>query len=226
MDISGWTNITSESIKNYWGRSIDFTELLIGAVVIVILGLIIARIIKWAVITILDSIKIQKFFDRINFTDVLKKAGISFKAPEVCGSFVSWLTIIAFLVPAFKILGLAGVSDLLEKLLSFIPNVVIALTILLLGGLIANVLSQVVKAAAASIGATSSKVLSVITRYVVYIFVGFAALFQLNIAPYFLQVMFTGLVAALAIAAGLSFGLGGQTQASDLLKKIREDFKK
>lgn len=226
MNISDWTDLTTESINEYWGRVIDFSGLLIGAIIVVISGLIIARILKWAVITILDSLKVQKFFDRINLTDILKKAGINFKASQAAGNFVSWLTVTVFLIPASKILGLNDIANLLENLLLFIPDVVIAILILLIGAIIADVLSQVVRAAAASIGATSAKVLSVITRYVVYIFIGFTALFQLGIQPYFLQVLFTGLVAALAIAAGLSFGLGGQSAASDLLKKVRDDFKK
>lgn len=224
--ITDWSSITSDSINEYWSRIIDFIPNLIGAIIIVAIGLIVGMILKWAVVTILDAIKIQSFFDRIHFTELLKKAGIAFKAQEVSGQFIKWLTIVIFLIPAAKILGLEDISQLLENLLQFIPNVVVAAMILLIGTLIANLMAQVVKAGSASIGLTTSRVLGTITRYVIYIFIGIAAFFQLNVPPYLINVMFTGLVAALAISAGLAFGLGGQTAASDLFKKIREDFKK
>ncbi len=226
MNISDWSSTTINSISDYWARIIDFTPKIVGAIIIVIIGLLIARILKWAVITILDAAKVQKFFDRINFTEVLKKAGINFKASETCGNFVGWLTTIVFLIPASKIIGLDSIADLLENLIKFIPNIIIAMMIILIGSIIANLLSQIVKAGAASIGATSAKVLSVLTRYIVYIFIGFTAFYQLNIPSYLINVMFTGLVAAMAIAGGLSFGLGGQSAAADLVKKIRDDFKK
>lgn len=226
MTISDWTTTTSDSISQYWTRIVDFLPHIIGAILIIIVGLIIAVILKWAVVTILEALKVQLFFDKVKFTEVLKKAGITFKSEQVCGEFVKWLTIIVFLIPAAKVVGLGAISDFLERILSFIPNVVVAALIVLLGTLFAGLMAQVVKAAAAGLGVTSSRVLATLTRYIIYIFVGFAAFFQLGISSYLINVMFTGLVASLAIAGGLAFGLGGQTAASDLIKKIREDFKK
>ena len=226
MIISDWSSTTIDSVSGYWSRIVDFTPKIIGAIIIIAIGLIIARILKWAVVTILEAIKIQSFFDRIHMTDLMKKAGISLKSEEISGEFIKWLTIVIFLIPSAKTLGLDSISGLLEKLLLFIPNVIISALIILIGTLIANLISQLVKAASASIGATSSKVLAALTRYVIYIFIAFAAFFQLNVPTYLISVMFTGLIAAIAISAGLAFGLGGQNAAADLIKKLREDFRK
>ncbi|MDO8513367.1 MAG: hypothetical protein Q7S37_02595 [bacterium] len=224
--LSDWYNTTIDDVSKYWDRIVDFTPRLIGAVLIIVVGLIIARLLKWAVITILEALKVQTFFDRIHFTEVMKKAGITFKVESVSADFIKWLTIVIFLIPSAKILGLDSISDLLERLLLFIPNVIITALIVLIGTLFANVLSQVVKAGSAGIGMTTSRMLAGITRWVIYVFIAFAAFFQLGIPTYLISVMFTGLIAALAIAIGLAFGLGGQNGASDLVKKIREDFKK
>lgn len=226
MIITEWSETTADNINEYWSRIIDFVPNILGAIIIVVIGFIIAAVLKWAVVTILESLKLQSLFDRIHVTDLLKKAGMTLKSEEASGQFVKWLTIIIFLIPAAQTLKLDAIKDLLERLLQFIPNVVISLLIIMIGAIIANALSQIVKAAAASIGANTAKILGAITRYVIYIFIAFAAFFQLGVPYYYISVMFTGLVAAIAISVGLAFGLGGQTGAADLVKKLREDFKK
>lgn len=226
MTISDWSAITTESIDTYWTRIVDFLPSMIGSIVIIIIGILIARLLKWAVITVLESVKIQNFFDKVNFTALMKKAGFNFKAPQVSGEFINWLTIIIFLIPAANILGLSRVATLLDNFISYIPNVAIAVIIILIGSLFTNFIAQIVKAAATGIGATTASVLSTLTRYILYIFIAFAAFFELAIPGYLINMTFTGLIAALAIAFGLSFGLGGQTASSDLIKKIRDDFKK
>lgn len=223
--ISDWFNITKDFVSDSSNRIVDFIPNLIGAILIVIIGLIIAAILKWAVITLLEAIRIQKLFDQVKFTEVMKKAGLNVSIPAVSGEFVKWLTIIVFLIPATQVIYLDKVNELLDNLLQYIPNVIVAAAILLIGVIIANLLSQIVKAAAAGIGVYTANILGVITRYIVYIFIGITALSQLNISPYLLNAMYTGIMAAFAIAAGLAFGLGGQNAASDLIKKIREDLR-
>lgn len=226
MTVRDWSTTTTDAITDAWARIISFLPNLIGAIVIVIVGLIIASVLKWAVIRLLEAAKAQRFFEQVRFTDTMKKAGLTVNIPAVSGEFVKWLTIIVFLIPASDVLGLNSISQLMEDILRFIPNVVVAILIILIGAIIADFLAQVVRAAAAGIGATTAGVLSAITRYSVYIFIGLAALNQLGVAQAFVSILFTGLVASLAIAFGLAFGLGGQNAAADLIRKIREDFRK
>lgn len=226
MSINDWYDITSNFVKDSTTRVFDFIPNIIGAIIIVAIGLIFAAILKWAIITVLEAIRIQKLFDQIRFTEVMKKAGMPVSIPAVCGEFVKWLTIIIFLIPATKVLYMDKINDLLESLLQYIPNVIIAIAIILIGLIIANAISQVVRAAAAGIGANTANILSVATRYIISIFVIMAALAQLNIPVYLVSAMYTGVMAAFAIGVGLAFGLGGQSAASDLIKKIRDDLKK
>jgi hypothetical protein len=226
MIISDWLEVTLETISDTWIRILNFLPNAIGAIVITIAGVIIAGILKWAVITVLEAAKVQRFFDQVHFTEVMKKAGINLKAPEIGGQFVKWLTIIIFLIPASEILGIQTIANRLNDLLSYLPNIGIATVILLVGILTANFLANVVKATAAGIGVNTAHLLSTITRYVIYIFIAITVFFELGVPQYMLNVIITGLIAAIAIASGLAFGLGGQSAANDLIKKIREDFKK
>lgn len=225
MEITDWSSTTLSNIGQYWSRIINFTPRIIGAILIVLAGFLIAKILQWSVVTILEAVKIQNFFDRIKFTSLLKKAGMTFDALKVCGEFTKWLVVLIFLIPAAENLGLTELSSLIDSFINFIPNAIIAILIIYIGAIITNVISQIVKAAALSLGATNAKILSTLTRYLLYIFISLAAFYQLNIPSNIINLLVTGLVAALALAFGLSFGLGGQSAATDLIKKIREDFK-
>ncbi len=226
MTVRDWTSTTTTAISDAWTRIIDFLPSLIGAIVIILVGLIIAAILRWAVVKILETVRIQRLFDQIRFTEAMKKAGLVVKISEVSGEFVKWLTIIIFLIPAAEVLGLDQISNLLDSVIRYIPNIAVTIFIVLIGVVIAHFLSQIVRASAAGIGAQTAGILSTLTRYAIYIFVAIIAMQQLGIALPLVNILITGLVAALAIASGLAFGLGGQSAAADLIRKLREDFRK
>jgi hypothetical protein len=139
---------------------------------------------------------------------------------------VKWFLIIAFLLAAVDILGLGQVSMFLQRVLVYVPDVVIAVVILVLGVLAARLLQRTAEATTVhSVGVSASRAIGSLTRWSVLILAIWAALIQLNIAVVFLQTLLTGLVAMLAIAGGLAFGLGGKDAAKDFIDKVRQDIK-
>lgn len=226
MTIHDWTTITSDAIKEAWNRIIDVLPALIGALVVIIVGLIIAAIVRWAIIRILEAAQVQKFFDQIRFTETMKKAGLPVKISTVCAEFVRWLIIIVFVVSAAEILALDQVKSIFDNILSFVPTAASAIIVLFLGIVIANFIAQIIRAVAAGMGTETAGTLATAGRYVLYIFVVLIALAQLQINAGIINIFFTGLIAAFAISAGLAFGLGGQGAASDLIRRIREEFRK
>ena len=139
------------------------------------------------------------------------------------GGIVKWVLIIVFLSASLEILGLSQFSQLLnERVLTFLPNIVVAVFIFVVAVILADILEKVVRVAVEGTRAGHGHVVGAIVRWSVWILAFVIILDQLRIAGALPQTLFTGLVAMLAIAGGLAFGLGGK----DLAREILEDFKK
>lgn len=223
--VTWWDSIVL-AVQEAWEKILGFLPNLIGAFVIILVGLLVAYILRWIVVQILNAIQLQTLSDKVKFTDVLKKMGVTATVSELLGNLVKWVTIIIFLLPALQVLGLSQVTDVLYKILGYIPSVIVAGFIILVGVIIADIVAHVIKGTAVTVGVTTATILATVAKYAIWIFVGLAALVQLGVATNLLITLFTGVVAMVAIAGGIAFGLGGRDAASDLIKKIREDFSK
>jgi hypothetical protein len=225
MTIDVWGTTTRDMIQNVWDRTVVFVPNLVGAVVVVLIGVIIGLIVGYVVTKVLQAIKLQSLSDQVQLTNVLQKAKMRSDISEIVGSFVKWVIILTFLVPATTILGLIGVRDFFESVLLYIPQVLAVVVLVLFGYLLAEMFGRLVRASVDSFGLTVAKVAESLTKWSIYVFVVISALFALGVPREFTVIMFIGLVSALALAVGLSFGLGAQTHMNDLVKRIRDDHK-
>src|SRR3989344_3192681 len=140
------------------------------------------------------------------------------------GGFAEWFVIVVFLVAAFDVLGLNQVTAFLQQVvLLYLPQVIVAALILLAAAVIAEAMQKVIVGSAKAVGVKFAHLAGTITRWAIWVFAILAALFQLGIAAAFIQTLFTGMVVALALALGLSFGLGGQEAAARYIEKIRQE---
>lgn len=226
MTVKDWSSITLDSLSSSWNRIINAFPAVIGAIVILIIGVLIAYLLRWAVATILKAANVQRLFEQITFAQTLKKAKINNDIAIITSQFIWWVTIIFFLLPAANILGINQVGDSLNSILNYLPNIGITVVLVLLGVLIANFVSKVVKATATTVDSATGDLVAAIARYGVYIFTFLLALSQLGIPSTVWNYLVIGFTAALAIGIGLSFGLGGKDSATDLIKKLRTDFRK
>jgi len=225
--INMWGTTTRDIVQNVWDRIVSFTPNLIGALIIVLVGVIVALILNYIVVQILRAAQVQKWLgEQSRLTDVLKKARMRTDLAEITGSFVKWVVILAFLVPAAQILKVDGVRDFFEGVISYIPRVLGVGFLVVFGSMVVEMIARLVRASLDSFGLTVSRVVEMIVRWAFYISIGITAMFALGVSEQFTVIMFIGVVSALAIALGLSLGLGGQTHMNDLIKKIREDLKK
>lgn len=225
MTVTSWGEAISEAVVSSWEKILGFLPNLIGAIIVFLIGLIVAWVIKWVLIQFFTLIQIQKLSDQIRLTEILKKMKANTNLAEIIGVFFYWIVIVIFLLPVFKILGLSEISNVLYLILGYVPNVLVAGFMIFIGVLVADVMANLIKAAAVSIGTAVSGFLASLARYAIIVFVILAALAQLGVATYFLQTLFTAFVAFLAIAGGLAFGLGGKDAAKDFIDRMREDFR-
>jgi len=213
------------SLQQAWASVANFTPRFIGAIIIFLVGWIIAAAVGKVVEQIIKALKIDELLAKLDFEKSLARAGVKLDAGAFFGGLVKWFLVIVFLLAAVNILGLTQVSDFLKDVLLYIPNVVVAALILVIAGLLAEIVEKLVRASVESLGYRGSFV-GLMARWSIWIFALIAALLQLGIAAMLIQTLLTGLVAAIAIAAGLAFGLGGKDAAAAFLDKFRSEIKK
>ncbi len=220
--VETWGGAVSDSLINLWTAFIEFLPNLIGAIVVFIIGWIIAVGLGKLVVRILKALRVDHGFEKLGLKKGFEKAKIEFDVAKIGGGIVKWFFIIVFLMAATDILGLVKVSEFLVRVLLYIPNIIVAVIILVVAVLVADVLRKLVFGVAKSSGFKAAKFLGALTKWAVLIFAFLAVLVQLGIAKSLIQTLFTAFVAMVAIAGGLAFGLGGRDIARDALEKLRE----
>lgn len=226
MLIQTWGEVFSQSLIGLWYGFINFIPGLLGAIIIFIIGWLVATVLGKAITQLMAAIKVDKLFETAGANDFMSRAGLKLNVSGFIGGLVKWFVVIVFLMASLQIIGLTQVNDFLrEAVLYYLPKVVIAALVLIIATVLADAVKKYVKAAAQSANIRSANMLGSISLYSIWIFALIIALSELGIATAFMQILFTGLIAALAIALGLAFGLGGKDAAGRAIDKISNDLK-
>jgi hypothetical protein len=225
MILQTWGDVIVASLQQVWTSVANFLPLLIGAVVVFIIGWIIAVSLGKLVEQVVRALKVDHLLSKLDFETTLERAGWKLNSGAFVGSLVKWFLVVVFLLAAVNILGLTEVSNFLRDVLLYIPNVVVAALILIIAALVANTVERLVRGSVEAAGYRGSLV-AVVARWAIWVFAFVAALLQLGIATSLLQTVVTGLVASLALAFGLAFGLGGRDVAASFLDKMRSELKR
>jgi len=220
--IESWSVITAEALQQLWVGFINFIPAFLGALIIFLVGLVVAVGFGELVERLIDLLKIDKALEKLGFKKFTDRANIKLDSGYFVGAIVKWLLILVFLKVATDILGLAAVSDFLMKVINFIPSLVVAVLVVLISVLVGDFLAKLVTASVAGAGLRAAKFLGSLTEWSLVIFGLLIALVQLGIGREILLTLFTGIVAMIAIAGGLAFGLGGKELASQVLGKLKE----
>jgi hypothetical protein len=192
---------------------------IIGFAVVLIVGWIISSLLARGVQALLHAVKFNELARRSGFADFVHKMGVKDDSSGVIAGIVKWFVRLITLVVAFDTLGLPAVSNVLQQLLLWLPNLVVALVVLVIGGLAAKALSQLVRGASAEAGFNNPDMLSTVTHVAVWGFTIVVAINQLGIATTLINTLLVGLVGAFALAFGLAFGLGGRDRAAQMLDR-------
>src|SRR3989344_3655551 len=222
-----WGDVIVVSLQQVWASVAYFVPLLVGAVVIFIIGWIVAVSLGKLVEQVVRALKVDNLLSKLEVEHAVERAGMKLNSGAFLGALVKWFLIIAFLLASVNILGdrFRPVSDFLVAVLTYIPNVLVAALILIIAALVSVTVERLVRGSVEAAGYNGALV-SVVTRWAIWIFAFVAALQQLGIATALLQTVVTGLVAALAIAFGLAFGLGGKDAAMSFLERVKGELRR
>jgi hypothetical protein len=217
--ITNWSQGIFTALTNALNLLLTFIPKFIGFVVILLVGWIIASLISRAVTFLLRKVGFDRVSDRIGLTRFEQRMGVHMDTAGILGKIVFWFLFLIFLVPATDALGIPSVSNVLSALVDYIPNVFVALLVLFLGALAATVVADLVRGATASANMGNPNIYANIARWAIIGFAAIIALEQLNIAPALMNILFTAVIGAVALAFGLAFGLGGRETAQRILNR-------
>jgi hypothetical protein len=193
---------------------------IIGFALVLIVGWIISSLLARGVEALLHVVKFNDLARRSGFADFVQKMGVRDDSAGVIAGIVKWFVRLITLVVAFDTLGLPAVSNVLNQLLLWLPNLIVALVVLVIGGLAANALSRLVRGATAEAGFSNPDMLATVARVAVWGFAIVVAITQLGIATTLINSIIIGLIGGMALAFGLAFGLGGRDRAAQILDTI------
>jgi len=225
MVLTDWTTAVSDSWTTIWDRFVNFLPNLIGATIILVIGWLVGMIVALIIDRLFRIIGLQTLFEKAKVEDVLKKGSIDKDTTTLLAGVAKWIIYLVAFIAAANTLKLPDVAYFLDRVLSYVPAVVASGAILLIGLVLAHFLANVLKGSLMAAGFTMAEAVASIVRYSIIIFTFLAVLVQLGIAESLIRTMFIGLVAFLAIAGGLAFGLGGKDVAQEILQKIRKELK-
>jgi len=224
MVAQDWSDVILVSFQSLWQGVIGFLPKLILALIIFIIGWVVAVTLGRLVSQLVGFFKVDKILQKTGIEEPLARGGIRLNSGAFVGGLVRWFFLIVFLVASIDILGFTQVAIFLKDVvLLYLPNVIVAALILLAAALLADALQKIVVSSAKAAHISSAHFLGGVSRWSIWLFAILAALYQLGIAGPFVQTLFTGFVAMLSIAGGLAFGLGGKEAASQFVAKLRQD---
>ena len=191
---------------------------IIGFLAVIIIGWIVASLIAGAIAAVLRRIRFNELAVQSGFSGFIQNTGMQTDAAGAIALTAKWFVRLIALVVAFDALGLPAVSDVLRQLLLWIPNLVVGIVVLVIGGLAANALANLVRGATAQGGLGHPDLLATIAKVAVWAFAIVVAVNQIGIAETLVTTLFTAVVGAVAIALGLAFGLGGKDTAAKIVQ--------
>src|SRR5215208_618703 len=202
-----------QPLQDALGAFLSYIPQLIGAVVILIFGYIIAKVLQAIIGRVLQAVGFDRWMERGGIKQFFDRAETNQTPHSILGKLVFWFVFIVAITMAADALGIPQVSAVLAQLIAYIPNSIAAILILILAALLANFLAGIVR------GATGSDLLGSIAQYAIIVYAVFAAVTQLGIAVELTAPTFLIVLGAVALAAAIAFGIGGREVAWDVIEK-------
>lgn len=222
MYLQTWGDLILISLQQVWATVAVFMPRLLGALIVFIIGWVVAMALGKLVEQIIRSLRVDSLLERVEAHKALERAGMKLNSGAFIGGLVKWFLIVVFLLASLNILDLGEVSNFLRDVLLYLPRVVVAALILIIAALVAETVERAVRASVESAGLKGGLV-GAVARWSIWVFAIVAALVQLGIAVQLIQTLVTGLIAMIALAGGLAFGLGGKDAAGDILARVRRE---
>ncbi|MDO8735094.1 MAG: hypothetical protein Q7K21_08065 [Elusimicrobiota bacterium] len=221
-----WNVVFVEPVKMMLGKFAQFVPMFVGFLLILLVGWLVAVVLKKVLVKVLVFLKIDALSGKINLSQLLEKGGIRYTLSEIIGIIFYWIIIFVATATAINALGLTSVSTVMDRIILYVPNIVIAIFILILGLFLSSFLSSVIVAMSANAGISQANILGKIASTIVIVFSVMIALEQLNIAAAIINAVITIIFASMGLAFAIAFGLGSKDIAAKIISDLADKLKK
>jgi small-conductance mechanosensitive channel len=212
-----WSEIFVSSFQSAFGQIVSILPNLLAMIVVLLVGYFVARIIGRLAVAICEKIGLQTAAERSGLVASMQQVGIQRSVPSIVGLLFFWLLMCVFLTAGFNILGWEGISSGMETIIAYIPKLLVATVVVVIGLLIATFLRGVIATSADRAGLSYAQQLASCCYYILALMIFMAAFDQLDIKFELFNYVMLIAFAALALGFGLSFGLGGRDVVSGIL---------
>ena len=221
-----WNIVIMDSVREMLTRVGAFIPRLIGVLLILILGWLLAKLIETAIIRLLKLVRLDTLSEKSGANNFLAKGGIKYTLSELIGVLVYWIMMLIVIITALNALQWTVAAELLNRVVAYIPNVIASIVILVIGMFVSTVLAGVIRTATGNAGIKQSRLLGQITQVVVIIFAIVIALEQLNIGRIIIASAVQIILAALGLGLAIAFGTGCKDIAgkymAELINRMKE----
>lgn len=209
------------SFNSAFYATVNFIPRFLTGAIILIIGVIIGSLVKQVIVSVSKTLKIEAYLRRYGVPELREE----FSWTNILAEIVRWFVIIVFLVPTADVWGLPRIITLLNQFLLYLPNVFVAAVMAIVGFVFARIAHDLVLASVKGVDSQTASTVASVVRWAINVFVILAVLSQLGVATDLIRILFTGLVAMVAIAGGIAFGLGGQNSAKEIVEGVRKRLK-
>ena len=218
-----WGDVFNSSLQSLWWGFVQFAPRLVIAILFFVIGWVLGSLIAKAIEQVFATLKIDSLFRSVGVENFFHRAGVNLNTGYFIGEVVKWFVIIVFLLPSLNLVGLNDVSAFLtQTVLGFLPQVIIAAFVLIIAAVVSEGLSKTVLATARAMNLKAASMLGTVAKYAVWVFAFIIALGKLGLGDY-MSILFSGIVAMLALASAIAFGLGAKDQAGRFIAKLGEE---
>ena len=223
MSFEDLSTEVSAAVLNSLAAFINFIPSLIGGLIVFVIGLVIAAVVYRIITAALKAVQVEKYLAKYGITKV---DGRDVEWSQILAELARWSIIIIFLIPTLEAWRLGAVNDVLTRVILYIHNVIVAVILALVGLVFAKLAYKVTFSTSRSLGRDLANTVALIAQWSLTVFVAFLVLHQLGVAQELLRILFGGMVAMVAIAGGIAFGLGGKETAQKILQSAWDKFNK
>jgi hypothetical protein len=211
---------TLESMREFWEEAGRALPALFAAGVVLLAGWIIARTVRRGVIKLLKFLRVDGLAERMGIEDFLLQGGVRYTTVTLVANLVYWLIMFTVILAALNSLGLQSAATLFNRVLFYIPNVFVAVIVLMFGAFFARIVRTISFTYLSNIGISGADIIGHISQWAILLFAVSVALDQLSIGGQLLLSAFQLGFGALCLALAIAFGLGGKEWAAQVLDRL------